>query len=62
MARTYYTGEAAKPLALSHRHLLRLLKDRTIPEPKKRDVYKNRLWTESELRRAKKILAERRSK
>ncbi len=62
MARTYYTGEAAKQLALSHRHLLRLLKDRTIPEPKKRDVYKNRLWTESELRRAKKILAERRSK
>ena len=62
MARTWYTGEVAKLLKLSHRHLLRLLKARTIPEPKKRDVYKHRLWTEGELRRAKKILAQRKSK
>ncbi len=62
MARTYYTGEAARQFKLSHRHLLRLLKDGTIPEPKTRDVYRNRLWSESELRRAKKILAQRKSK
>ncbi len=62
MARTYYTGEAARQFKLSHRHLLRLLKDRTIPEPKQRDVYGNRHWTATELRRAKKILAQRKSK
>ena len=63
MARkSYYTGEVAKLLKLSHRHLLRLLKARTIPEPKKRDVYGNRHWTATELRRAKNILAQRKSK
>ena len=63
MARkSYYTGEVRKRIGLSHRHLLRLLSQGKIPEPKKRDVYGNRIWSEAELRRAKKILAQRKSK
>ncbi len=58
----WYTGEVARRLGLSHRHLLRLLKDRTIPEPKKRNVYGHRHWTATELDRAKKILAQRKLK
>ena len=37
MARMYYTGEAAKELGISQRHIMRLLKDGTITEPKMRN-------------------------
>ena len=59
MARTYYTGEVAKLLKLSHRHLLRLLKDGTVPEPKMRNSYGYRQWDEADVQRARKALAKR---
>ena len=57
-----YTGEVAKELKVSRRHFMRLLKDGTIPEPKKRDSYGYRRWTETEFRQAGKLLAAKRKK
>ncbi len=57
-----YTGEVVKELDISQRHLMRLLKDGTIPEPKQRNSYGYRRWTETEFRRARKILAKRKKK
>lgn len=62
MARTYYTGEVAKLLGLSHRHLQRLLKAGTIPEPKLRNSYGYRQWAEADVQRARKALAKRKKK
>ena len=62
MARMYYTGEAAKELDLSQRHLMRLLKDGMITEPKMRDSYGYRHWTEKEVHRARKELANKRKR
>lgn len=62
MTRTYYTGEIAKMLGLSHRHLLRLLKEGIVPEPKLRNSYGYRQWNEADVRRARKALAKRKGK
>jgi DNA-binding transcriptional MerR regulator len=62
MARMYYTGEAVKKLGISQRHLMRLLKDGTITEPKMRNSYGYRHWTETEVRRAGKELANKRKR